>query len=155
LLIHWVGFFAQATKQLRMLGSDIKAQSVNEIFDNVAFIVFNYDRCLEYFLENALQLVYNIKPNQARSIIDDLNIIHPYGLVGTSKNGAARGFVWRDEHGGLRGSLGECGAAKISSKVCGRHRYNRRDSQRAYRWANLAALIRLLGEPADAEAIFG
>jgi len=65
----------------RMLGSDIKAQNASQIFDNVAFIVFNYDRCLEYFLENALQLVYNIARDDAQSIIDDLNIIHPYGLV--------------------------------------------------------------------------
>jgi hypothetical protein len=27
---------------------------VREIFDNVAFIVFNYDRCIEHFLFHAL-----------------------------------------------------------------------------------------------------
>ena len=68
-------------KFFRMLGSDIKAKNVSQIFDNVAFIVFNYDRCLEYFLQNALQLAYNIGRDDAESILDDLNIIHPYGLV--------------------------------------------------------------------------
>ena len=68
-------------KFFRILASDIKAQNVREIFDNIAFIIFNYDRCLEYFLENALQLRYNISREEAQSIIDNLNIIHPYGLV--------------------------------------------------------------------------
>lgn len=68
-------------KFFRMLGSDIKAANVSQIFDNVAFIVFNYDRCLEYFLENALKLVYDIARDDAQSIVDELNIIHPYGLV--------------------------------------------------------------------------
>jgi hypothetical protein len=69
------------SKFFRMLGSDIRAQNVNQIFDNVDFIVFNYDRCLEYFIENALQLVYNIARDEAQGIVDDLNIIHPYGLI--------------------------------------------------------------------------
>jgi hypothetical protein len=68
-------------KFFRMLGSDVKAQNLDQIFDNVAFIVFNYDRCLEYFLENALQVIYDVARVDAQSIIAGLDIIHPYGLV--------------------------------------------------------------------------
>jgi hypothetical protein len=82
-------------KFFRMLGSEINAQNVNEIFNNVAFIVFNYDRCLEYFLENALQLVYNITRDEAQTVIDTIQIIHPYGLVADlprMQNGVVRGM---------------------------------------------------------------
>ena len=69
-------------RSFRMLGSEIKLENVREIFDNVSFIVFNYDQDVwSSFLENALQLVYNIDRGDARSIIDDLTIIHPYGVV--------------------------------------------------------------------------
>jgi len=47
----------------------------------IRFIVFNYDRCLEYFLLNALQLVYGLQRNEAATIVDGLDIFHPYGVV--------------------------------------------------------------------------
>jgi hypothetical protein len=81
-------------KFFRMLGSDIKAQNVNQIFDNVSFIVFNYDRCLEYFLENALQVSYNIARDHAQSVIDDLNIIHPYGLIADLPRSGRKGVAF-------------------------------------------------------------
>jgi hypothetical protein len=68
-------------KFFRMLGAEVKVSNVRQIFDDVAFIVFNYDRCLEFFLFNALQLVYRISPNDATAIIADRHIIHPYGVV--------------------------------------------------------------------------
>ena len=55
---------------------------MRQIFDNVAFIVFNYDRCIEYFLFHALQRAYNISDSEAWSILDDLTVIHPYGDIG-------------------------------------------------------------------------
>jgi hypothetical protein len=58
------------------------SQNVGQIFDNVSFIVFNYDRCLEYFLLHALQNVYGISEEDAYSILDDLTIIHPFGDIG-------------------------------------------------------------------------
>jgi hypothetical protein len=68
-------------KFFRVLGSEVTTSNVRQIFDNVAFIVFNYDRCLEYFLLNALQQTYNIPEAEALSILSDLTIIHPYGVV--------------------------------------------------------------------------
>jgi len=72
-------------KFFRMLGADLTVSNVHQIFDNVAFIVFNYDRCLEYFLFNALQQVYCISLNEAAGILSDLHVIHPYGLVAELK----------------------------------------------------------------------
>jgi hypothetical protein len=68
-------------KFFRMLGARVNASNVRQIFDKVAFIVFNYDRCLEYFLINALQLVYSIGQNEAAAAVSDCHIIHPYGVI--------------------------------------------------------------------------
>lgn len=68
-------------KFFRMLGARVNASNARQIFDNVAFIVFNYDRCLEHFLINALQLVYGIGQNEAVATVSDCHIIHPYGVI--------------------------------------------------------------------------
>jgi hypothetical protein len=67
---------------MRRLVQGVALQNVRQIFDNVSFIVFNYDRCLEYFLPHALQYVYGISEEDAHSIVDDLTIIHPFGDIG-------------------------------------------------------------------------
>jgi len=67
---------------MRRLAQGVALQNVRQIFDNVSFIVFNYDRCLEYFLLHALQYVYGISDEDAYSIVDDLTIIHPFGDIG-------------------------------------------------------------------------
>jgi hypothetical protein len=80
-------------KFIYMLGRGISRENVAEIFDNVSFIIFNYDRCVEYFLENALPRLYAIDDQTAKSIVADLQIIHPYGHVGTLRDvpfGASR-----------------------------------------------------------------
>jgi hypothetical protein len=57
-------------------------KDVRQIFDNVSFIVFNYDRCLEYFLLHALQYLFGISDKDAHSILEELTIIHPFGDIG-------------------------------------------------------------------------
>jgi hypothetical protein len=69
-------------KFMYMLGRGIAKSDARQIFDNVAFIIFNYDRCIEHFLYNALQKVYGIRENDAADILADCTIIHTYGLVG-------------------------------------------------------------------------
>jgi hypothetical protein len=68
-------------KFFRMLGARVNVGNARQIFDNVAFIVFNYDRCLEHFLINALCLVYGMDKNEAFSTLSDCHIIHPYGVI--------------------------------------------------------------------------
>jgi hypothetical protein len=69
-------------KFMSMLCRGVPRENVNEIFDNVSFIVFNYDRCIEHFLIHALQRAYAIPLDQAISIVEHLDIFHPYGVVG-------------------------------------------------------------------------
>lgn len=48
----------------------------------LSFIVFNYDRCLEHFLIQALEAVYRVEQTEATRLVDGLRIYHPYGTVG-------------------------------------------------------------------------
>ncbi|PAY03366.1 hypothetical protein CK489_39615 [Bradyrhizobium sp. UFLA03-84] len=69
-------------KFIRVLGRGIPKSNAAQIFDNVSFVVFNYDRCVEFFLLQALQAMYSLPLNDAASIVQDLSIIHPYGTIG-------------------------------------------------------------------------
>jgi hypothetical protein len=67
---------------MRMLSRDVLHGNVKSILKNVAFIVFNYDRCLEHFLFNAIQSQYRLPAANAAEIVRSALIIHPYGTVG-------------------------------------------------------------------------
>jgi len=65
-----------------ILADDCRLSNLHAIFDNISFIVFNYDRCIEHFLIHALQTRFTIDALKAEQIIGTLKIIHPYGVVG-------------------------------------------------------------------------
>jgi hypothetical protein len=69
-------------KLMRVLGPDVPVKHVEGLFDNVTFIIFNYDRCLEHFLIYALQALYGITSEAAKKIVASVSIVHPYGTVG-------------------------------------------------------------------------
>jgi len=50
--------------------------------DDISFIIFNYDRCFEYFMYNSLKTYYNLEHITAKVIVQNLHINHPYGTVG-------------------------------------------------------------------------
>lgn len=56
-------------------------ERVDEIFNNVSIINFNYDRSLEYFLAEALRTYYNLSEQDAERVLLNLRILHPYGTV--------------------------------------------------------------------------
>ena len=66
-------------KLIRMLGSGI---SSDKIFDNVSFISFNYDRCLEHFLWQAVRDLYAIPTHKLANVMGSLKVFHPYGSIG-------------------------------------------------------------------------
>lgn len=73
----WHGkFFAMLTSG-RTFEEDVDA-----IFQNVTFVIFNYDRCLQHYLATALQAI-GITELQAKRICSDENrFLHIYGSVG-------------------------------------------------------------------------
>jgi hypothetical protein len=103
-------------KFMHVLGRGIPTEEVRQIFDNVAFIVFNYDRCLEYFLTNALQMTYGIRADMAEGIVADLTIIHPYGSVGEAPFGFDRADYFR-LGGGIKTYTEQIAAADVIAQL--------------------------------------
>jgi hypothetical protein len=48
----------------------------------ITFITFNYDRSLEYYLYHAIQTYFDISAEHSKTIVNDMNIYHPYGQAG-------------------------------------------------------------------------
>lgn len=69
-------------KFFRLLGRGLAHSDRANVFENVSFAIFNYDRCIEYFFLNALQRFYNIDIEEARSIIAKAQFLHAYGTPG-------------------------------------------------------------------------
>lgn len=66
----------------RILFLGANNSTIDTLFENVCFIVFNYDRCLEYFLLWATQKYFEIDQDRARLAVSKAKIFHPYGSVG-------------------------------------------------------------------------
>jgi hypothetical protein len=67
---------------LQLITADIDRDHVLEIFSNLAFIVFNYDRCTEHFLYHAIRTYYRLSDDEAAEILNSVEFVHPYGQVG-------------------------------------------------------------------------
>lgn len=52
------------------------------LFHNVGFVNFNYDRCLEWFLLLAIEDAYGVPRSESQALVRGLGILHPYGTVG-------------------------------------------------------------------------
>ena len=71
-------------------GCDI--QEIEERLKSITLIIFNYDRCVEQFLYNALKQHYNTNDSKASQLMSNLNIYHPYGTVGKLKTSTIEGI---------------------------------------------------------------
>jgi hypothetical protein len=69
----------------------VRKTEIGRIFEKVSFIIFNYDRCFEHFMFNALQRLYSIDADAAASIMKTLRIVHPYGTIAD--------LLWEDKKG--------------------------------------------------------
>jgi hypothetical protein len=49
---------------------------------SVAFVIFNYDRCLQHFLYHAARAYYGLSADRAAALINAMHFYHPYGSVG-------------------------------------------------------------------------
>ncbi|MFZ3320743.1 MAG: SIR2 family protein [Usitatibacter sp.] len=66
----------------RWLHRGIPRERRNELFANVTIICFNYDRCIEHFLVEAIAAHFLIPKEEARTIAGTVSILHPYGTIG-------------------------------------------------------------------------
>ena len=66
----------------RTLTENCVVEDLKDRFSKVTLIIFNYDRCIEHFLYHALKTYYLLDDEKALEVINELEIIHPYGTVG-------------------------------------------------------------------------
>ena len=60
-----------------------QADKLEQRFSSIAFIVFNYDRCLEHYLYRSIQNYYGVSADAARDLVRSIKIYHPYGTIGS------------------------------------------------------------------------
>ena len=82
------------TSLFKILSEGVVRSNLESIFDKISFISFNYDRCIEHFFVNALQIYYQIPRNEAQELTSKLKVIHPYGTVGPLQWQAKDGIVF-------------------------------------------------------------
>lgn len=66
----------------RTITENCSVKDISSRFRDIVLIIFNYDRCIEHFLLQALMSYYRLEEKAATEIIENLTIIHPYGTVG-------------------------------------------------------------------------
>ena len=68
---------------VKILTENVPRSDVEKIFDNVGILNFNYDRCIEHYLHESLENYYSLEANAVTDLIDRIQILHPYGSVGS------------------------------------------------------------------------
>ena len=68
---------------MKLLTDNCRASDIAGRLANITFIVFNYDRCIEHFLYHSIQRYYGISGDEAKQTMQNLQIFHPYGTVGS------------------------------------------------------------------------
>ncbi len=66
----------------KLLTENVKKSEIEDIFDNLEIINFNYDRCLEHYLPISLSNYYGVEVGHFREIMSNLVIHRPYGVAG-------------------------------------------------------------------------
>lgn len=72
----WYGHFA------RMLVSNVPASGYEQLFANVSFVSFNYDRTIEQFLRSWLATLTGAPAQEMEHLLASLEILRPYGSLG-------------------------------------------------------------------------
>lgn len=66
----------------KMLTENVQKRDLERVFRNIAFITFNYDRCIEHYLAIWLQNYMLISAEEAQQLVNGVTIVHPYGQIG-------------------------------------------------------------------------
>jgi hypothetical protein len=68
---------------MRLLVRNRSHTDRTKFFDQSAFVIFNYDRCVEHFFIHALSKFYSISIEEASEIVSNASFYHPYGTPGS------------------------------------------------------------------------
>lgn len=78
----------------QMLASGTATEDIANSLDHITIINFNYDRCIEYFLIQALRSLDRWTEIQAHDFVyNKMRIYHPYGTLGRLPAGSHHGGV--------------------------------------------------------------
>lgn len=94
----WFRYFTQ------IITENIKVGEVENLFENISIINFNYDRCIEMYLPHSISQYYGISLADARKAVNRLQIFRPYGSVGL--------LSWQTRDG-IKTPFGDCSSAEL------------------------------------------
>lgn len=66
-----------------ILNQDCRFQNLKANLSKIALVIFNYDRCVEQFLFEAIKSFYRVGEAEAKDALSTLHIYHPYGVIGS------------------------------------------------------------------------
>lgn len=121
-----------------MLFEKTTRDSFKKAFEPVSFVVFNYDRCVEWFLHRAIKGLYFLTDEGAEQALQSLKIVHPYGNVGETKWKSPDGPQFGDN--ALRWCLHGAERLNTFSEGCETSRM-----EAAHKWIQSARTIVFLG----------
>ncbi|MCS0810383.1 hypothetical protein NX774_20865 [Massilia agilis] len=67
---------------MRFIGENCSRETIKKRLTQLAFVVFNYDRCIEHFFFHAFRTYFRMRDDEAAELVKSLEIYHPYGTVG-------------------------------------------------------------------------
>lgn len=59
-----------------------RASDLSSVGRGVTTVCFNYDRCVEHYLIEAIEATLGVSYEEAHAVVYSMNIIHPYGSLG-------------------------------------------------------------------------
>ena len=81
----------------KLVTQDCPLDRLKEKLSKISFVIFNYDRCVEHFLFEAIKSFYVVDAEKARDVLSSLNINHPYGLIGKLPWEADNGIAFGED----------------------------------------------------------
>ncbi|WP_454758803.1 hypothetical protein [Caulobacter segnis] len=90
----------------KLLCEGVRKSQIDSVFNNIEVINFNYDRCLENYLQHSISDYFCVNVEEARAAMEHLVVHRPYGMVGR--------LPWRSGEGdGV--NFGSGGAQQLAS----------------------------------------
>lgn len=68
--------------------ANYKRNDLDSIFEKVAFVSFNYDRCIQNNLAIGLAKHFRLTDSEATQLVTKAKIVHPYGSLGDTFGGS-------------------------------------------------------------------
>lgn len=83
-----------------VMNDGVRPENLQQAFENVTFVCFNYDRCIEHFFFNVVSALTGRSDAEVARALQSLNVLHVYGSLAPLRwQVADNGFTY--EFGGM------------------------------------------------------